>query len=50
MMLDLGVLGVTPRQTIRSYQSESTEAYNLSTSAVENDRKYNDLAKWDPWV
>ena len=22
----------------------------ISTSAVENDRKHDDLAKWDPWV
>ena len=23
---------------------------HFSTSAVENDRKHDDLAKWDPWV
>ena len=22
----------------------------FSTGAVENDRKHNDLSKWDPWV
>ena len=42
-MLDLGILGVTPRQTIRSYQSKSIRVYNLSTSAVENNRKHDDL-------
>ena len=43
-MLDLGVLGVTARQTIRSYQSESIRALY---GAAENDRKHNNLCEWD---
>ena len=50
MMLDLGVLGVTSRQTVRSYQSESTGLYNLSIGVAENKRKHNDLSEWDLWV
>ena len=43
-MLNLNTLGVNPI-VVKFYRL--IEAYNLLTSTVKNNRKYNNLAKWE---